>query len=67
MSQKTYYVVEKLINEQWEEWVVLSEPHTIDEAIEALVASEKGNNECTFRLIKRTDKTINKAVYGKID
>jgi len=65
MSQ-TYYVVEKLINEQWEDWVVLSESHSLDEAIEAFVASEKTDNS-SFRLVKRTDKVINKNVYGKVD
>ena len=65
MSQ-TYYVVEKLINEQWEDWVVLSESHSLDEAIEAFVASEKTENS-SFRLVKRTDKVINKNVYGKVD
>ena len=63
----TYYVVEKLINEQWEDWVVLNEAHTLDEAIETLAVSEKSCENCTFRLVKRTDKTINKTVYGKID
>ncbi|NDA63890.1 MAG: hypothetical protein EBX50_17960 [Chitinophagia bacterium] len=65
MSQ-TYYVVEKLINEQWEDWVVLSESHSLDEAIEAFVASEKTENS-SFRLVKRTDKVINKNIYGKVD
>jgi len=63
----TYYVVEKLINEQWEDWVVLNEAHTLDEAIETLAVSEKSCENCTFRLVKRTDRAINKTVYGKID
>lgn len=65
MSQ-SYYVVEKLINEQWEDWVVLSETHSLDEAIEAFVASEK-TDKSSFRLVKRTDKVINKNIYGKVD
>jgi hypothetical protein len=65
MSQ-SYYVVEKLINEQWEDWVVLNETHSLDEAIEAFIASEK-TEESSFRLVKRTDKVINKNIYGKAD
>ena len=62
---KTYFVIEKLINEKWEEWVVFDEPHSLDDAIETFVAGEDFDKEGDFRIIKRTDQVINKTLYGK--
>lgn len=61
----SYFVIEKEINGEWEDWVVFREENTLDEAIETFICSEDYDKESIYRIVKRTDKIIPDAVIGK--
>ena len=61
----SYFVIMKQINNEWEDWVIFREEHTLDQAIETFVTSEDYDTSVAYRIIKRTDRSIPNAVIGK--
>lgn len=61
----SYFVIVKKINGEWEDWVIFKEEHTLDQAIETFITSENYDKNGTYKIIKRTDKTIPDTIIGK--
>lgn len=59
----SYYVIEKKINEVWEDWVVFREDNTLDEVVQIFKASEEKDQATDFRIVKRTDKIISENIF----